>query len=97
VRADRLAAAAPQELQGQKVELMTKVGALKADLQDWKSRLDANVAGYKSEVRPAIKQARAGCCASLYICQGQQPARTRREGSWAKRGADLELAAPRAA
>lgn len=40
-----------QELNGQKDELTSKVGALKGDLQEWRRRLEANVQGYKGEVR----------------------------------------------
>jgi hypothetical protein len=48
----------PQELQGQKEELVSKVGALKSDLSDWRGRLDANVTSYRAEVR-ALRRARS--------------------------------------
>lgn len=37
-----------QELKEQKEELLTKVQALKTDLQDWRTKLEAQVKTYKS-------------------------------------------------
>jgi predicted nucleic acid-binding Zn-ribbon protein len=37
-----------QELKEQKEELLTKVQALKTDLQDWRTKLEAQVKNYKS-------------------------------------------------
>jgi uncharacterized coiled-coil DUF342 family protein len=37
-----------QELKEQKEELLTKVQALKTDLQDWRTKLEAQVKSYKS-------------------------------------------------
>ncbi|KAI8472244.1 MAG: hypothetical protein J3K34DRAFT_213472 [Monoraphidium minutum] len=39
-----------KELHGQKDELMQRVGGLKADLQEWRRKLDGQVTSYKSEV-----------------------------------------------
>jgi hypothetical protein len=44
----------PQELQGQKDELMSKVGALRTDLGEWRRRLDSNLVNYKGEVRVRV-------------------------------------------
>jgi len=41
-------AALLQELKEQKEELLTKVQALKTDLQDWRSKLEAQVKNYKT-------------------------------------------------
>lgn len=37
-----------QELKEQKEELLTKVQALKTDLQEWRTKLEAQVKTYKS-------------------------------------------------
>lgn len=37
-----------QEMKEQKEELLSKVQALKTDLQDWRSKLEAQVKNYKS-------------------------------------------------
>jgi hypothetical protein len=39
-----------QELQGQKDELLSKVGSLKQDLAGWRQRLEAGVRAHKAEV-----------------------------------------------
>lgn len=51
-----------QELTEQKDELMSKVQALKTDLQDWRTKLEAQVKSYKSvrcttEAEPQYGQA----------------------------------------
>jgi len=44
----RVESAYLSELQEQKNELLSKVTALKTDLQDWRSKLDAQVKSYKT-------------------------------------------------
>jgi hypothetical protein len=56
-----------QELQEQKAELVAKVQALKAGLQEWRIKVDNDVKNYK-DVREAAATA---CCKSL-ACSGSQ-------------------------
>lgn len=65
-----------QELKEQKEELLTKVQALKTDLQDWRTKLEAQVKNYKSvSVTAGSRWPSTGLvtsCAGLCVRQSSQ-------------------------